>query len=134
MRRARVNQRAAERLEEFAVLHVSGSVLGDLAGAAGDDVLMALAAALGVVDRPQAILDRFEFLEDESIVVERAERDDAFFVDGIVVRPLFIEAICLVVETRRSFVGCRIFRADSTRRCPGIEYPMVLPPRARHGG
>ena len=51
---------------------MAGAVLGDLAGAAGHDVLMALAAGLRVVGRAEAVRDRLGFLEDEAVVVERS--------------------------------------------------------------
>ena len=78
---ARMDQRPAERLEELAFEQSSGAMFRDLAGAAGDDVLVAFAAALGVVGRAEAIGDGLDFFENEPIVVERAERDDVVFVD-----------------------------------------------------
>ncbi len=47
-----------------------GAVLGDLAGAARHHVLVTLPAALRVVDRAEAVGDRFDFFEHEAIVVE----------------------------------------------------------------
>ena len=37
---------------------------------------MAFAAALGVVDRADAVIDRLDLFENEAVVVERAQRDD----------------------------------------------------------
>ena len=56
MRRAGMDERAAERLEETSrLVETAGAVLGDLARAAGDDVLMTLAATLRVVGRPETV-------------------------------------------------------------------------------
>ena len=56
-------------------------MLRDLAGAAGDHVLMTFAAALRVVGRPEAVGKVFDFFEDEAVVVERAQRLDVVFVE-----------------------------------------------------
>jgi len=39
---ARLNQRSAERVEEFTVRRAARSVFGDLGSAAGDNILMTL--------------------------------------------------------------------------------------------
>ena len=97
---ARLDQRPAQRLEELAVEHVPGAVLGDLARAAGHDVLVALAAALGVVGRAQAVVDGLDLLEDEPVVVERAQRDHIVLVSVSNGGPCD-EAVGLVVEPGR---------------------------------
>ena len=100
--RARVDQRAAERFEEAAGrVHPSGAMLGDLAGAAGDDVLVALGTALRVVGRAEAVGDHFDFLEDEAVVVERAVRHDVIFIDRVERRSLPQKAVGAVVEAGR---------------------------------
>jgi hypothetical protein len=76
-------------------------MLGDLAGAAGGDVLMAFGAALRVVRRPEAVGDRFDFLEDETVVVERAVGHDVVFIERVVRRSLRKEAVGAVVEAGR---------------------------------
>ena len=55
IRGARLDQRAAERLEELAVVRCPVRCSADLARAAGHDVLVALAAALRVVGRPESV-------------------------------------------------------------------------------
>jgi hypothetical protein len=47
-------------------------MLGDLTCAAGDNVLMALPAALRVVGGAEAVLDFLDFFENEPVVVEGA--------------------------------------------------------------
>ena len=114
VRGARVDQRAAERLEETARrVQPSGAMLGDLAGAAGDDVLVTFAAALRVVGRPEAVGDGFGFFEDEAVVVERAQRLDVVFVDGVERPDPAREAVGAIVEAGRRFgvsiatrIGC----------------------------
>ena len=73
---ARVHERSTGRLEERTVLHSARSMLGNLARAARNDVLMALAATLRVVDRPQAVFDVLDLFEEEAVVVERPQRHD----------------------------------------------------------
>ena len=58
-------------------------MLGHLAGAAGDDVLMALAARLGVVGRAEAVGDGLDLFEDEPVVVERPQRHDVVLVERV---------------------------------------------------
>jgi hypothetical protein len=57
-----VDQRSAERLEELSRQETSRSVLGHLACSPRDDVLVALAAGLGVVGRSEAVFDGFGLL------------------------------------------------------------------------
>ncbi len=67
-------------------------MLGDLARAAGHDVLMALAATLRVVSWPEAVRIRLHFLEDESVVIEGTQRLDCILID-------LLERWTLLVET-----------------------------------
>src|SRR5688572_7249805 len=76
-------------------------MLGDLAGAAGHDVLMAFGAALRVVGRPEPVGQHFDFFEDEAVVVERAVRFGVVLVERVERRPLSQEAVGAVVEARR---------------------------------
>ena len=105
MRCARMDERSAQRREELAVVGTASAMFGDLARAARDDVLMAFAAALGVVSGPQAVGGRFDFLEDEPIVVERSQRDDRVLVQGVERRSLRVEPVRQIVESRQGFGG-----------------------------
>ena len=67
---ARLNQRSAERFEELIAIERAGAVFGNLAGAARDDVLVALATTLRVVRGSEPIARRFDFFEDEAVIVE----------------------------------------------------------------
>ena len=89
-----------------------GPVFGHLAGAAGDDVLVAFAAGLAVVGRAETVADGLGFFEDEAVVVERSQGHDGVFVDGGERRALRVHAVGLVVETRRRFGR----RPDGRRR------------------
>ena len=84
-------------------LQAPGAVLGDLAGAARDDVLVTFAAGLRVVRRPEAVGDRLDFLEDEAVVVERTQRHHRVLVDGVEGRTLRVEAVGAIVEGGRRF-------------------------------
>src|SRR6478735_9095748 len=66
-----MNQRSTLRIEELAVQQVSGALHGHLARAAGDDVLVALATALGVVSGPEAVGLPLDVLERRAVFVER---------------------------------------------------------------
>jgi hypothetical protein len=69
---------------------------------------MALTTALRVVGRSEPIFLRFDFFEDESVVVVRPERHDVVLVQRVERRPLRIEAVRLVVEAGgRFFRHCR---------------------------
>src|SRR4029079_16547016 len=103
IRRARVDQRAAERLEEHAALEPPDAVLGDLARAAGRDVLVALATRLRVVDGSETVRASLDLLEDEAIIVERSERHDRVLFERVEVRPLVEIAVREAVEARRRF-------------------------------
>src|SRR4051812_178166 len=74
-------------------------MLRHLARATRHDVLMALAAGLRVVGRPESIPDALHLFEDELVVVERTQRDDRVFVERVGGGPLGIEAIGAVVES-----------------------------------
>ena len=67
MCRARGDERPALRLEELPAGEMPGPLLRDLARATGDDVLMAFAAALRVVGRPQTIGDTRALSENSSL-------------------------------------------------------------------
>ena len=81
MRRATLDQRSARAIRRRPRLEPAGSVLGDLARAAGHDILVAFAAALRVVGRSESVGDRFDLFEDEAVVVERPQRDDVVLID-----------------------------------------------------
>src|SRR4029450_11902654 len=87
-----------------------GAMFRNLACAAGDHVLVALAAALRVVRGPETVGDLLHFLEDEPIVVERTKRYDVVFVQLFEVGTLRIESVREVVEA-----DCR-FRSLGRRR------------------
>jgi hypothetical protein len=80
-------------------------VFGTLARAAGHHVLVALAAALGVVRGSESVLQALDLLEDEAVVVERRERVHVLLVDRLEGRPLLQESIGQVVEARRRLGG-----------------------------
>src|SRR6266496_90467 len=99
----RLNQRTARRLEEFATEGVASAMLGYLARASRDHVLVALPAALSVVGRPKAAFFSFNFFKDEPAIVERTEWHNIVPVDRVERRPLLSEAVSQVVKTGRSF-------------------------------
>ena len=63
-------------------------VLGYLASSAGDNVLMACAAALGVIGRPKTVLCGFLFFKNEPAIIVRAKWLHVVLSDGVKVRPL----------------------------------------------
>ena len=79
---AGVHERAAEGLEELTIEHMA-DVLGHLACAAGDDVLMALPAGLGVICGPKTIANGLHLFEDEPVVVEGPQRYDCVLVQRL---------------------------------------------------
>ncbi|MGH8239276.1 MAG: hypothetical protein ACREXP_19965, partial [Steroidobacteraceae bacterium] len=110
-----MDQRAAERFEEAAGrIHPSGAMFGNLAGAAGHDVLMTLGAALRVVRRAEAIRDHFDFFEDEAVVVEGPQWLNVVLIERIEVRSLPTEAVGAVVETCRGFSELLAAQVSST--------------------
>ncbi len=107
MRRATLDQRAAERLEEDLAVHAARAVLGDLAGAAGYHVLVTFAATLGVVGRPETVHHGLDFLEDEAVVVERTQRNDIVLIDRIEWRSLRRKSVRAVIEAGRRLGNAR---------------------------
>ena len=107
----RMNQRAPQGLEETTRdIEPTGPVLGDLARPAGHHVLVTFTATLGVVGRSETVDVALDFLEDEPVVVERAQRLYVFLVDGIERRALRIESVRTVVEPGRGF-GVEVARS-----------------------
>ena len=68
----RLDQRTAKRFEELAILGMASPVLGYLARASRDNVLMARAAALGVIGRPKTV-SMVSFFKNEPAIVVRAK-------------------------------------------------------------
>ena len=97
--------------EELTFFGTPGAKFSDLAGAASDDVLMALAAALRVVGRAKTVSRGFDLFEDETVVVERAQSDDVVFIQRFKRRPLRKKAVfSKIVEAGRRFSDRRIAR------------------------
>jgi hypothetical protein len=65
---------------------------------------MALAATLGVIGRPEAVLEGLRLLEDKAVVVERTavKRIDCVLGDFVVERPLLKESVGPIVEASGS--------------------------------
>ena len=128
MSRTRLDQRATHRLHELQQLQAPGAVLGHLARAAGHDVLVTLAARLGVERRAQSVSDRLDFLEDETIVIEGTQRHDRVFIDRVECRPLGVEAVGAIVECGRRLAETSrsglLLRAPTG--CPTVGAPAVL--------
>ena len=128
----RVNQRSALRVEELPAGQVPRPLYRHLAGAAGDDVLVTLATALGVVGRPKSVRIFLDLLEDESVVVERTQRHDVVFVQLVEGHSLRIESVRDVGKSRR-----RLRRGDDDGGCNrrldhfGIEHRIVSEARVR---
>jgi hypothetical protein len=85
-----VDQRPARPVGEGEAVETAHPQLVDLARRPAHRVLMALGAGLGVVDRPQAVGDRFALLEDAAVEVHLRLR---------------LEAVGQVVEARRRLRG-----------------------------
>ena len=64
-------------VDEIDPVEMAGAQLGDLADGAGDGVLVALGAALGVEHRPQALVDAFALFKDDLVRVELRLRGEA---------------------------------------------------------
>ena len=94
----RLDERTTHRLDELQQFQAPGAVLGDLAGATRDDVLVTFAACLCIERRPQPVGDRFHFFEDEPVVVEGTQRDHRVFVDVVECRTLRVETVGAIVE------------------------------------
>ena len=96
---SRLNERATKGLRKGVTDQSRPvQVLGNLAGASGHHVLMALAAALRVVGWPKTVRVALHLLEDEPVVVEGSERHDRVLVDLLERWTLLVEAVGLVVE------------------------------------
>ena len=102
---SRLNQRAAERLEEGATRQMTGALFRDLTCAAGDHVLVALAATLRVVGRSEPVCRAFHLLKNEPVVVEGIQGHDGPISDAAEVRPLRIEPVGHAVEARDRLRG-----------------------------
>src|SRR6266480_5419575 len=98
---ARVDKSSAQGLKELTVLCAPGSQLRYLTGASCDDVLMALSTALCVIGGTESILNGFNLLEDESVIVKGAEPDDIVRIQCLERSPLLSEAVGQVVKTGR---------------------------------
>src|SRR4029450_13485525 len=91
------------RFKEPTVFAAPLSKLGDLTRAAGDDVLVALPTALRVIRRPKSVLNVFNFLEDETVIVKRAERYHSILIQGLERRTLLGETVGRVVKAGGRF-------------------------------
>src|SRR5436190_2667086 len=89
----RLDERTSRRFEELAIQAMPSPVLGYLARAPGDNVLVARTAALGVIGRPKTFFYRFLFFKNEPAIVVRAKWLDVVFIDRIKIRPLWKEAV-----------------------------------------
>ena len=92
-RSTRLDERTARRLEELAIEGMPSPLLGYLARAARDNVLVACAAALSVIGRPKTFLHGFSFFKDEPAIVVRAKWLNVVLIDSLKRRPLFKEAV-----------------------------------------
>ena len=101
-------------------------MLGHLARAAGDDVLMAFAAALGIVRRTETVRGGFDFLEDEAVVVVRPQRPRVPVFEGAKGRSLGIEPVGQIVESGQGF-ACTVTSATAVVFASG---PIDLSGRA----
>src|SRR5439155_16922270 len=136
MRRARVDQRAPERLKERTVLQSARAVFGDLARSTGDHILVALATTLRVVSGSKTVRDLFDLFEDEPIVVKRPQRHNVIFGDAIKVRPLRIETIADVIKTRGRLCRATLvrtgfcpFKTSRARMTESISSRLIVAPR-----
>src|SRR6185369_14835838 len=101
---ALIDERAARRVEKGVVGGVAGTQLSDLADGAGDRILMAFLARLGVVNGTQSILDQIDLFEDRFIVFEITRHR----VDAILWRvTLRDEPVRLIVEAEIQSFGYR---------------------------
>ena len=132
-----VHERAPEGLEELTIEHMARTVLGHLARASGDDVLMALPAGLRVICGSKTIANGLHLFEDEPVVVEGPQRYDCVLVQRLEIGTLRVHSVRLIVESLRRFrwivsTGGRTFVVHDTLRRELI--PPVGPPplRAHH--
>src|SRR5258705_3443810 len=98
---ARVDKSSAQGFKELTVLCARGSQLRYLTGASCDDVLVALSTALCVIRGTESILNGFNLLEDETVIVKRAERYDIVCIQCLERSSLVSEAVGQVVKTGR---------------------------------
>src|SRR5580765_6409670 len=98
---ARVDKSSAQGFKELTVFCTPGSQLRYLAGASCDDVLVALSTALCVIGGTEAILNRLNLLENETVIVKRPERYDIVRIQCFERSPLLSEAVGQVVKTSR---------------------------------
>jgi hypothetical protein len=59
---------------------MSGTMLSDLAGSAGNYVLMTFATTLRVIGGPKSVGNYFGFLKDKPVVVEGSARHNRILV------------------------------------------------------
>jgi hypothetical protein len=95
-----------------------------LTGAAGNHVLVTLSATLGVVGGTESVLNRFYFLENETIVIERATRNDVIRIQRFERRSLLNKSVRQVVKTRRRLGGVT-FRIINCRPIFGGDRAVV---------
>src|SRR4030095_11413116 len=87
---------------------MASPVLGDLAGASGNDILVAFPAALGVVCWAKTVGERFNFFKNEPRIIERAKRFDIVLIDRIKMRALWKDTVCFAVKTGESFAWATV--------------------------
>src|SRR5439155_27108439 len=92
-RSTRLDERTARRFEELAIEGMPSPVLGYLARAARDNVLVACAAALSVIGRPKTVLYGFLFFKNEPAFVVREKWLHVVLSDRVKIRPLFKVAV-----------------------------------------
>src|SRR5262249_10705050 len=92
-RSTRLDERTARRFEELAIQAMPSPVLGYLARATRDNVLMARGAALGVIGRPKTFLYGFLFFKNEPAIVVGAKWLHIVLSDRVEIRPLFKIAV-----------------------------------------
>jgi hypothetical protein len=92
-RSTRLDERTARRFEELAIEAMASPLLGYLARAPRDNVLVARAAALSVIGRPKTFLYRFSFFKNEPAIIVRAKWLDIVLIDFLKRRSLFKEAV-----------------------------------------
>src|SRR5437773_2601166 len=89
----RLNERTTRRFEELAIERMSSPVLGYLARATRDNVLVACGAALGVIGRPKTVLYGFLFFKNEPAIVVRTKWLHVVLIDRLKIRPLLKVAV-----------------------------------------
>src|SRR5436190_1677588 len=81
---------------------MASSVFRYLAGASGNNILVACSAALGVVYWPKTFVVCFNFFKNEPAIVKRAQRNDIIFIKFVEWRTLWKVAVGQVVKPRLS--------------------------------